>query len=970
MADSRSAVADDVFNLTVFRERERARQNLDRIRNRTPHGITSALAPLLAESPDPDQALNLFERFMAEASNEMISMLNQNRVLLHYVIALFGHSHWLGETLIHNQDILYSLQRETNLERSLGREDYRDHFVRLRSHSFETDVCVLLARFKKREYVRIALRDVLRIATLADTTAEISALADVLIDEALREAEARMRNRFGPPPDWDAGGRPVEPPFTVLALGKLGGNELNYSSDVDLLYLYGDQDSSAELARREYFVRQAQLLTEMLSRTTREGAIFRIDLRLRPQGGEGEPAVGLTHALNYYARLAHDWELQALIKVRHSAGSLALARQFIRGVEPCVYTKNINFEAIETALLSRQKMGAHRRRKALARKQDQALDVKLERGGIRDIEFLAQCLQRVYGGEERWLRFGGTLFSLQKLHDKGHISGKDFHDLTKAYQFLRRVEHRLQLQDGRQLHRLPSDKEELQVLQRALERDLASESMAAFLLALQTRMAAVTEIYDRIVHSQRRIEKEGVEVFRLAHAPAMAVRELSFDQVLQRIALDSASLHAIASQPGLSLHGRRSLHKFLSSALTSSERYASLVENPQAVERAVALFESSDYLTDILVCHPDVIRVLNHLPGSTDKEPLEEEQGPLFGNAFNLHDHGEKLAAMRRSFRRYAFGSGARDILMTRSAYESMRENTRIADAAIRCALGVAGGENTLGIFALGRLGTDEFDIGSDADLLFIRSQQTDGDQARIQAEGVMHALAAYTKEGTIFAVDARLRPRGGEGELVVTPEELERYLTEEAQPWEALTYTKLRFVGGNRELGRIVGPVVHKRIEQMAARPRFAQAAIEMRGRQEKSNRFLKSFKLACGGFYDIDFLASYLMLKNGLITSENTNQRLLGLQHAGMLEPAAAEELGRAALLYRAVDHSVRLVTGRARPELPAAEHARQSTECLVRRILNRSPNGDLQGELECTAVRVREIFTQTLSAERETG
>src|SRR5215469_14370584 len=475
MSNPDNASPEALFDLAPFRQQERARQNLARIGSRVPQELLHALTPLLAESPDPDQALNLFERLVSESSEQLIRTLNHNRVLLHYTLAILGHSYWLGETLIHNQDILYSLQREKNLERSLGREDYREHFARFRSHSFETDLSVLLARFKKREYVRLALRDVLGIATIAETTAEISALSDVLIEEALREAEARMRNRYGQPQYQDSRGRLAEAPFAVLSLGKLGGNELNYSSDVDLLYIYSDQDSSDALALREYFIRQAQLLTEMLSRATREGPIFRIDLRLRPQGGEGEPVVGLKHALNYYAHAAHDWELQALIKARHSAGNVALARQFIRGVEPHIYTKDLNFEAIETALLSRQRMGAHRRRLVAVHKQPDTIDVKLDRGGIRDIEFLAQCLQRVYGGEERWLRPGGTLFSLQKLHDKGHISGKDFHELTQAYQFLRRVEHRLQLQRAQQLHRLPSSTEELQVLQRAVDGSAAQE---------------------------------------------------------------------------------------------------------------------------------------------------------------------------------------------------------------------------------------------------------------------------------------------------------------------------------------------------------------------------------------------------------------------------------------------------------------------------------------------------------------
>src|SRR5262249_11833281 len=178
---------------------------------------------------------------------------------------------------------------------------------------------------------------------------------------------------------------------------------------------------------------------------------------------------------------------QALIKARYTAGDAGLAREFIHGVQPRVYTENVNFAAIETALRSRQRMGV-RRRRMTGGKEPGTIDVKVDGGGIRDIEFLVQCLQRVYGGEEKWLRSCGTLFSLQKLHDKGHLSGKEFHELTQAYQFLRRVEHRLQLQRGQQLHELPFAAAPLEVLHRATDRDAGERSPSDFLLDIQSRM--------------------------------------------------------------------------------------------------------------------------------------------------------------------------------------------------------------------------------------------------------------------------------------------------------------------------------------------------------------------------------------------------------------------------------------------------------------------------------------------------
>ena len=962
MSRPEAALPDDFLDLSLFRERDRALRDFQRIHSRASREIVLALASLLAETPDPDQALNLVEQLITGSSDELIALLDRERVLLHYAVAVFGHSFWLGEALIHNPDIFYSLQRDKNLERSLSHEDFRENFARFRSRSVETEMSVLLARFKKREYVRIMLRDVLGIATLAETASEISAISDVILEEALHEAEARMRRRFGSPQYQDSHGRLTDARFAVLSLGKLGGSELNYSSDVDLLYIFGDHQSAVEISLREYFIRQAQTLTEILSRTTAEGAVFRIDLRLRPQGNEGELAVGLRHALNYYAQVAADWELQALIKVRHSAGDLSLAREFIRGVQRQVYTEDINFEAIETAINSREKIGARRRRLVAVRKTAEGPDVKLDRGGIRDIEFLVQCLQRVYGGGESWLRSGGTLFSLQKLHDKGHISGKEFHELTIAYEFLRKVEHRLQLQRGQQVHRVPLETAQLQVLDRAARREPREEGVNQFLFTLNSRMARVAQIYDRIIHSHRRREKARAEN-PVPDRPA-AVRNKALDQLLDRVASESPALREAAAADELSLHARRNLERFLSSAATSPERYAALRESPAVLAKAKILFGASDYLTDLLVRHPDAIRVLEQLPGSSGRV-LPEDPQDIFAHIQHDSELNEAMAGLRRSYRRWALAVGAQDVLSPRPVFVSLEESSRLADNAIRCALRIAGGEQALAVFALGRLGTTEFDIASDADLLFVRSPETDEAQARTVAEKLVHTLAAYTKEGMIFAVDARLRPRGAEGELVATPSQIERYLLHEAQPWEALTYSKLRFVAGREDLAEIALPLVRRHCIEIASRPGFVQAVVEMRARLEKSNRYPNSFKLARGGFYDIDFIASYIMLHHAVLHDGTTIDRLEHVSRRARLDPATCEKLRTAALLYRTTDHVIRLVTGRARPELPASEFPLHVTQALVDQILGRAKSGDLQSELRATEEDVRQIFLEILTA-----
>lgn len=961
----------------AFRDPEAAALNLERIRERTPSGISSALPTLLAESPDPDSALNLFERLCSSENHEVVRLLDRHRFLVHYAVTIFGHSQHLGETLLQNLDLFHILSRDKSLDRSHSREDFREHFARFHARSFETDISQLLARFKRREYVRIMLRDVLGIATLAETTAEISALSDVLIDEALRHADTSLHNRYGPPRHTDAQGRMVQTPFAVLSLGKLGGNELNYSSDVDLMYLYGDgePDTPSEISNREYFIRLSQVVTDTLTRLTREGPVFRIDLRLRPQGREGEPATALAHALRYYAEVADDWELQALIKVRHSAGDLELAREFIRGVQPFVYQRELNFAAIETALDSREKMGV-RRRRPLVRGAG-VIDIKLDRGGIRDIEFLVQCLQRVYGGAEPWLRSRGTLFALQKLHDKGHISGKDFHELSQAYEFLRRIEHRLQLRRGQQVHRLPESEADVRILERAvLEEGVGPSNSGDFVHTVRQRMLAVADIYQRVIHSKQYLRQEAAAgEFRLA--PLDAGREQSYSQILERLAVDSPELYQIAARRDLTSHTRRNLQKFLSAAFTSSERYAAVAHAPEAVSLALRIFGVSDYLTDILVRHPQEIATVEEIgeriaagrSGAlfASDQPAGNARDPVFTYlASSLAPRSEKLALLRQHYRHRMFAAGARDVMEFRPVYDSLTEMTAAADDAIAAALAISEPPPGFAVLALGRLGTEEFDVASDADLLFLYEENTDRAAAVRTAEQVVQALAAYTRDGTVFAVDARLRPRGMEGELVHTPSNLGGYFAQEAQAWEALSYTKLRFVAGSEELAERARVAVEGRLSRFASDADFPAQTRAMRAKLEKTESGEINFKRDPGGFYDIDFIVSYLLVRNGIEqTRGNVRERLHGLAGRGLLNDADCATLDAAAELLRTLEHVIRLVLGRARKTLPTAEHARQTSEQLTAKFLGRKFKHGVAQELERTLAQVRLVYEKVLPA-----
>jgi [glutamine synthetase] adenylyltransferase / [glutamine synthetase]-adenylyl-L-tyrosine phosphorylase len=965
-----------------FQNSASAQENLVRVSGRIPPSLAGVLPALLAESPDPDSALIQFDRLVNKCASEMLRLLDRHNPLAHYALLVFGHSRFLGETLLQNSDLLPSLVREKKLDRSLTRDEFHESLARLRSHSLETDVSLLLARFKRREFVRIMLRDVLKIAPLAETTAEISALADVLIEEALREADSSMRKRHDTRQHVETGGRLADTPFAVLSLGKLGGNELNYSSDVDLMYIFGDGPApfASAISSREYFIRLAQRVTEILSRVTREGAVFRIDLRLRPQGSEGELAISLRQALNYYAVSAHDWEKQALLKVRCSAGNMTLAREFMRGVQPHVYTPKVNFAAIKTALLARERMHRKHQQAIGPAASGASLNVKLDAGGIRDIEFLVQCLQRVYGGTETWLRSGGTLFSLQKLHDNRHISSREFHELTAAYEFLRHVEHRLQLRQGRQTHRLPSDKAELQILERCMRGYTPTEGRSLDLTTLvRDRMRAVAEIYHRVIYQQQnRSPRDASNAeFHLRGTLEPSTADHSNQQILERLATDAPGLYQTAVRRNLSPQAQKNLFRFLSACLTSSESYAMAVRHQDVFPRALALFEVSEYLTHILVRYPEELATLADLPDAPGRAGSfylfngrssrgQAAGDPVFAYLADSHaSYGERLALLRRHFRHRMLVAGATDITTLRDVYESFRATTSAAEEALAAAFGIAGNANGLAVMALGRLGGGEFDLLSDADVLFVCEEKQDRVTLTKVAERIVQVLAAYTREGMVFSVDARLRPRGSEGELLVTPAQLATYFEQAAHPWEALMYTKLRFLAGSKALAEQALASTRILFQRYSAEAGFLAGVRDMRAKLDTADTPEKSFKTSPGAIYDIDFLSGYLLVKNCVPEKGGSQRdRLWRCAASGLLHNSDAAALDHAAELLRTVEHVVRLVVGRARKWLPGTEHARQVTERLTAQILGREFPQGLESELEQTCRTVRQIYEKVLS------
>jgi len=436
----------------AFDDRARADREIAELSHGLPANLVERVDLLLAGSPAPEQGLQYLIR-MREHQRPYFDRLAHSAAGLRYLIAIFTNSHFLSEEVLEHPGWIVELLDSGDLHRTLE----ADHFRTRLDAQLSTGVpgALELARFRRRQILRIVTRDVLGFGTLPEITSELSALADAILETAYQRIHAGLVERFGAP----------DATLCVIALGKLGGQELNYSSDIDLMFLYsenGRTHGASPVTYKEFFKHAANQLTALLSTYTAEGLCYRVDLRLRPDGRLGEVCISLDGAKQYYANRARDWELQMLIKARAAAGDGPLGRALLDFIEPRIYSTTLDFSAVEALSATRERINEKLAAKRLhKRPRGTLIDVKLERGGIRDIEFVVQCLQRLYGGAEPWVREGGTQLALSRLHDKGFLSETEYGRLAAAYQFLRHLEHRLQFADDLQTHTLPQNRVEL-----------------------------------------------------------------------------------------------------------------------------------------------------------------------------------------------------------------------------------------------------------------------------------------------------------------------------------------------------------------------------------------------------------------------------------------------------------------------------------------------------------------------------
>jgi glutamate-ammonia-ligase adenylyltransferase len=441
-------------------------------------------------------------------------------------------------------------------------------------------------------------------------------------------------------------------------------------------------------------------------------------------------------------------------------------------------------------------------------------------------------------------------------------------------------------------------------------------------------------------------------------------------QLLDRLADDAPELYELARRPDLDAHTRRNLHRFLASVLTNPQWYEAVSRNAGAVTKALKLFSTSEYLTDLLVRHPEEVTALDSTAttwrdrgsGKVFERPGDPcVVDPVFEYLATSNDaYEDKLALLRRYYRSEIFRFAAADVLNPHNVYESLKATSALADKAISAAFAIAGRPQGFAILALGRLGTRESDVLSDADLIFLRDESLELTKASRTAEVIMEVLSAYTKQGTVLPVDARLRPSGGEGELVVTAAGLSGYFLRDAQPWEALTYTKMRYIAGSREIAADAFSARNKLFVRFATDGSFGKAIRDTRRKLECSEADALSIKTGAGGFYDLDYIVGFLLVRHGLQHDRgNVRESLQELLSRGLISLSDCKTLDHAGLLLRTVEHAVRIVLGKTRKSVPTAGPARVAVDQLVSGSAEAGGHCDLDAVLQRTFLDLRAVY-----------
>lgn len=967
-----------------------AQRNLELLQKTLGAEAFAEFVPLLlahlSGSADPDAALNNVERFAAEQQDIGSFLLSCRSApdFLLSLITIFGASRFFSTFLLSASDKSLSLLSSPGfLSASGGKEWLSARLASLLAvESDDKSFFRQLRQFRKQEMLRIGLRDLLNKADLRETVEDLSNLAEVCLQKAYEWAEASTRSRYGRPLIERPDGSSRCAAFAVIAMGKLGGRELNFSSDVDLMYVYtadGETEGTPghggvlnRITNHQYFIKIAEKLSAAIGEKTEDGFVFRVDLRLRPEGQRGPLAQSLGGYETYYESWGQTWERSALIKARPVAGDETLGREFVERITPFVYRKYLDYSAIAEIRDMKQKIN-----KDVDLKGRTHRDVKLGYGGIREIEFVIQALQLIYAGRDRSLREKSALKALHRLSQKGLITYEEHAVLSKAYVFLRMVEHRIQIADDLQTQTIPSEERELcSLARRAGYRERGKET-ELLLRDYHLHTSMVRTMYDDLFaftgeegnrepalddyhlildpqtqeqeaaallkkHGFQEPEKACRNVLLLREGTAFVHQTPRSRKLFQEIFPSLFHEIVTSADPDLALNH---LESFLA-AQGSWEAFQSLIKiDAAAVRVLVTIFANSEYFSRMLVGRPALLENLlesRKAYGIGTKAVFARELADLLARAPGVP---EKLDALRRFKHQEEIRLGMADLVSRVSQRSVSRDLSKLAEVCLEAALQLAlaetarryGGTDSssgLAVIGVGKMGGRELTYGSDLDILFVYSESRAGIPAGISvfeffsktAEKAIAYLSALTREGFVFRVDTRLRPTGSKGPLVQSIEAFKNYYTGQAETWELQALLRAHPVAGDPSVGEEFCSVIQPLIYREADRTALAADIRSMRRRMEdeigKKSAALYNIKQGEGGIVDIEFLVQYLQLLHGArhcrIRVPGTQNALKAIGRQGLLSREDHRFLLGAYLFLRRLESRMRIVSNQAATEL----------------------------------------------------
>lgn len=811
----------------------------------------------------PDMALNGLERISGVVPKEELLAVCSRKQRLVQLLVLCGSSPFLTNIICRDPAYFRTLFTDRSIE---IRRTEAESLAALREFvGGETgyqEIFPLLRRFKCHEILRIAARDLNNLASLEEVTGELSALAGSCLQIAYEAARRKLVEEHGRPlmkiPQGER-----EADLTVIGMGKFGGRELNFSSDIDLIYFYTSSEGETtgiaagtggvkgKISLHAFFVKLGEMISRAISQVTADGYVFRVDMGLRPEGKSGDMAISQRSAEIYYESWGQSWERTAMLKARPVAGDIALGDAILKFLEPFIYRKYHDFNMIEDMKIMKQKIDA-----SLARQREGELNIKLGQGGIREIEFFIQSLQLVYAGRNPSLRERGSLKALDKLREARLITDEERDTLRDAYRFLRTVEHRIQVVQERQTHNLPTKEDEFRALSRRCGY-LRENGVQRFRETLAGHRSRVSGMYGKLFHTDAQEADDvspEIKLFLDHRADPDLIKDMLAERRFTDVDRAYDSLVVLRDGPArarLTERSRRTLEKiaplflqylfespdqdmamsnlerFLVAVGSRSSIYALLAEKRETLSLLVSLFGMSKFLSKILIDNPALLDSMVTRSSSGFIKGRVEMGAELATLLDQADDFEERLDALRRYRHEEFLRVGLNDIHGKLGQSEITGQLTTLADVLLFAAYVMAKKELTrygrptwndngmvreasLAVIAMGKMGGFELNYHSDLDIIYIYDHQgvTDGEKQITNHEyfaklgqKIISILSTQTREGYVYKIDTRLRPSGNAGPLVTSLGSFRSYHADEAQVWERQALAKARVVIGWPEL-------------------------------------------------------------------------------------------------------------------------------------------------------------------------